>query len=110
MSVLIRPDKFLKVGFFAKHAQHARHGGFTLNFKISTQSVLTGIILYGFEKDGGVAMTVSLSDIENAFLYVSEGPQYQYSALLDIDSGKIFYTSEPGDSDELQEDAYGSDK
>jgi len=53
---------------------------------------------------------MNLSDIEDAFLYVSEGPLYQYSAFLDRDSGKIFYTSEPDDSDELPEDVYDSDK
>ena len=55
-------------------------------------------------------MAMNLSDIEDAFLYVSAGPLYQYSAFLDRDSGKIFYNSEPDDSDELPEDAYDSDK
>jgi hypothetical protein len=57
-----------------------------------------------------VAMAMNLSDIEDAFLYVSAGPLYQHSAFLDRDSGKIFYTSEPDDSDELPEDVYDSDK
>jgi len=55
-------------------------------------------------------MAINLSDIEDAFLYVSAGPLYQYSAFLDRDSGKIFYTSEPDDSDELPEDVYDSDE
>lgn len=49
-------------------------------------------------------MAVSFSDIEDAFLYVNAGPMYQNSAILDRDSGEIFYTSELGDSDELPED------
>ena len=55
-------------------------------------------------------MAMNLSDIEDALLYVSGGPLYQYSAFLDRDSGKIFYASEPVDSDELPEDVYDSDK
>jgi len=57
-----------------------------------------------------VAMAMNLSDIENAFLYVSDEPLYQCSAFLDRDSGKIFYSSELYDSNELPEDVYDSDK
>ena len=55
-------------------------------------------------------MAVSFSDIEDVFLYVSAGPMYQNSAILDRDSGEIFYTSELGDSDELPEDLDNPDK
>jgi hypothetical protein len=49
-------------------------------------------------------MTVSFSDIENAFIFVSMDQQFMHSAYLCKETGEIFYTSEMGDSDELPDD------
>jgi hypothetical protein len=55
-------------------------------------------------------MTVSFSDIENAFFFVSSDQQFMHSAYLCKETGEIFYTSEMGDSDELPDDIDDPDK
>ena len=55
-------------------------------------------------------MTVSFSDIENAFFYVSMDQMFMHNAYLCKETGKIFYTSEMGDSDELPDDIDDQDK
>jgi hypothetical protein len=55
-------------------------------------------------------MAVSFDDIENAFFFVSMDQQYMHSAYLCKETGKIFYTSEAGDSDELPDDIDDPDK
>ena len=55
-------------------------------------------------------MTVSFSDIENAFFFVSMDQQFMHSAYLCKETGEIFYTSEMGDSDELPDDIDDPDK
>lgn len=47
---------------------------------------------------------MNFDDIEDAFLFVSMMPQLMHSAILCKDTGKIYYVSEFGDSDELPED------
>jgi len=47
---------------------------------------------------------MAISDIENAFFFVSMDQQFMHNAYLCKETGKIFYTSEMGDSDELPED------
>ncbi len=49
-------------------------------------------------------MRIKFSDIENAFFFVSMDQMYMHNAIICKDTGKIFYTSEMGDSDELPED------
>ena len=55
-------------------------------------------------------MAISFDDIENAFLFVSMGQKYMNNAFLCRETGRIFYTSEMGDSDELPEDIDDPDK
>jgi len=55
-------------------------------------------------------MTISFDDIENAFFFVSMDQQGMHNAYLCKETGKIFYTSEMGDSDELPGDADDPDK
>lgn len=55
-------------------------------------------------------MAVLFSDIENAFFFVSMDQQFMHMAYLNKETGKIFYTSEMGDSDELPEDIEDEDK
>jgi hypothetical protein len=55
-------------------------------------------------------MPVKFSDIELAFDFVSSGQMYMHSAYLCLKTGKIFYTSEMGDSDELPEDIYENEQ
>ena len=49
-------------------------------------------------------MPIKFSDIEDAFFFISMGEMYMNSAILCIKTGRIFYTSDLGDSDELPED------
>lgn len=49
-------------------------------------------------------MTLDFDDIENAFLFVNMNGGFLNSAILDIESGHIYYTSDVGDSDELPDD------
>ena len=49
-------------------------------------------------------MPIKFSDIEDAFFFVSMGEMYMNSAILCLETGKIFYMSDFGDSDELPED------
>ena len=49
-------------------------------------------------------MTLDFDDIENAFIFASMNGGFQNSAILDIESGHIYYTSDVGDSDELPDD------
>ena len=55
-------------------------------------------------------MSIIFDSIENAFLYVSMDQQFMNNAYLCKETGKIFYTSEIGDSDELPDDIVDSDK
>ena len=55
-------------------------------------------------------MAASFSDIENAFFFVSMDQQFMHMAYLCKETGKIFYTSEMGDSDELPDDIDDPDK
>jgi len=55
-------------------------------------------------------MSITFDSIENAFLYVSMDEQFMNNAYLCKETGKIFYTSEIGDSDELLDDIDDSDK
>ena len=49
-------------------------------------------------------MAIPYDEIENAFLFVSMDQKYMHNACLCKETGKIFYTSEMGDSDELPDD------
>lgn len=53
---------------------------------------------------------MKLDEIEDAFLFVSSASQFTHSALLSKVTGKIFYISEMGDSDELPEDIEDDEK
>jgi hypothetical protein len=50
------------------------------------------------------------NDIDMGFMFVSSGPEFTNSAILDRETGKIYYTSESGDSDELPEDIEDNEK
>jgi hypothetical protein len=47
---------------------------------------------------------ISFSDIEDAFLFVGSASYCEHSAFLNIETGQIFYRSEMGDLDEVDED------
>ena len=49
-------------------------------------------------------MAITYDEIENAFIFVCMDQQYMHNAYLCKETGRIFYTSEMGDSDELPED------
>jgi hypothetical protein len=49
-------------------------------------------------------MAITYDEIENAFIFVSMDRKYMHNAYLCKETGRIFYTSEMGDSDELPED------
>ena len=55
-------------------------------------------------------MVISFNEIEDAFFYVSMEQMYMHSAILNRETGDIFYTSEMGDSDELPDDVDDQDK
>ncbi len=54
-------------------------------------------------------MKIRFDDIENAFLFVSMQSMSGNQALLSKTTGKIYYISEFGDSDELPDDKEDSD-
>ncbi len=49
-------------------------------------------------------MKIKFDDIENAFFFVGMDMKFMHHAILCKETGRIFYTSELGDSDELPED------
>ena len=55
-------------------------------------------------------MKIRFDDIENAFLFASIGGMYENQAILCKETGKIYYISEMGDSDDLPDDVDESDK
>lgn len=55
-------------------------------------------------------MTIKFSDIENAFDYVGSQSYGMNEAYLSLDTGKIYYISELGDSDDLPDDFEESDR
>ena len=55
-------------------------------------------------------MTATYSDIEDAFLYVSSQSHGMNEAYLSLDTGRIYYISDSGDSDELPDDFEESDR
>ena len=54
-------------------------------------------------------MKIPFDDIERAFLFVTMQPEFGNQALLSKITGKMFYISEFGDSDELPDDIEDSD-
>jgi tRNA-binding protein len=54
-------------------------------------------------------MKISYDDIERAFLFVSSEPMFTNQALLSRTTGKIFYISDVGDSDDLPDDIEDAD-
>lgn len=55
-------------------------------------------------------MKFKLSDIEDAYLFVSMGPEFSNQAILCKETGEIYYASEYGDENEIPEDAYENDE
>lgn len=55
-------------------------------------------------------MGVTFADLEMAFMFVSADQRGMNNAYLDRESGRIFHTSEMGDSDELPEDIFEDDR
>ena len=55
-------------------------------------------------------MTATFSDIEDAFDYVSSQSYGMNEAYVSLDTGKIFYISNLGDSDDLPDDFEESDR
>lgn len=53
---------------------------------------------------------VTYSDLENAFMFVSMSSPYEHYAYLNKETGKFYYVSELGDSDELPDDLDENDK
>ena len=49
-------------------------------------------------------MKIEFDEVENAFNFISMGPGYENSAILNKETGEMYYQSEYGDSDELPED------
>jgi hypothetical protein len=49
-------------------------------------------------------MPISFSDIEDAFLFVGSASYGEHSAFLNIETGQIFFRSEMGDIDEVDDD------
>lgn len=47
---------------------------------------------------------INFSDIEDAFLFVSSAGYGMNTALLDKDTGELYYRSEMGDMDEIDDD------
>jgi hypothetical protein len=56
-----------------------------------------------------IAIAIDFDDIENAFFYASMDGSFN-NAIVDTESGEIYYTSELGDPDELPEDIYEDEK
>ena len=54
-------------------------------------------------------MKMPYSDIEDAFFYVGSQQACMHGALLDKATGKIYYSSEMGDSDEIPEEVWEAD-
>jgi hypothetical protein len=52
---------------------------------------------------------IPYSDIETAFFFVGSEQRFMNGALLDTATGKIYYRSGMGDSDEIPEDVRESD-
>jgi len=46
---------------------------------------------------------ITFSDIQDAYLFVSSAPYGSHSAVLCMDTGQILYSSETGDSDEIED-------
>ena len=55
-------------------------------------------------------MKIPLDEIEDAFLFVSSDMQFSNRALLNKDTGEIYYLSDVCESDELPDDAEESDR
>ncbi|MFP4110101.1 MAG: UPF0158 family protein [Desulfonatronovibrio sp.] len=53
---------------------------------------------------------ISYSDLEDAFMFVSMSPPFEHHAYLNTETGKFYYVSELGDSDELPDDFEENDK
>ena len=49
-------------------------------------------------------MKIDFGEIENAFLFMSMGPNYGNTVVLSRETGEMYYQSNYGDSDELPED------
>jgi hypothetical protein len=49
-------------------------------------------------------MVITFDEIENAFLFVSMDQPYMHNVYLCKETGRMFYVSEMGDSDELPDD------
>jgi len=49
-------------------------------------------------------MVIKFDDIEIAFEFVSSGPQYENYAVIDRKTGRIHYSSEISDIDEIPDD------
>jgi len=54
-------------------------------------------------------MKVKLSEIEDAFFFVSAGAPEEHSALLDKKTGKIYFHSDYSDFDEIPDEAWESE-
>lgn len=52
---------------------------------------------------------VTFDEIQDAFLFVSSNEYGMHRALLCLDNGEIYYHSENGDFDELDEDKFDCD-
>lgn len=55
-------------------------------------------------------MTVKYSEIEDAFFFVSMAPRFTNTAILSKATGKIYYVSGFGDSDDLPDDVEAVDR
>jgi len=55
-------------------------------------------------------MKIRFDDIENAYLFISMSDMSDNSAILNRETGEIYYISELGDSDELPDDVDDPDK
>ena len=49
-------------------------------------------------------MAITFDEIENAFMFANTDGPYMHSVYLCKETGRTFYTSEMGDSDELPDD------
>ena len=55
-------------------------------------------------------MKIDFDEIEQAYMFVSMAPQFANSAIFDKVTGRMYYVSEMGDSDNLPDDVEDSDQ
>ena len=81
-----------------------------LRVRISNEINRSGSVITAVIPHGTNFMTTEFSDIEDAFDYVGSQSYGMNEAYLSLDTGKIYYISNLGDSDDLPDDFEESDR